>query len=419
MDFFWKFPLTDFTAQIVIWTLVAITTLSACALAFHTNRRRAWMSLSVAVTVDAIAVFGFFVWPNPWPGEVPWNLFIAAFGAAFTIAAFAIVKGARFKFFFLALVSAGLTFLVANLTYKEYTNPASFLPPTNVVRMNYEEFSKLTSAPMNDGRKVGALVSVPFEGPVSAFPARNAVAYVPPAYFSSTTQLPVIVLLAGNPGSPDQWFTAGDAASAADTYQSKHQGVSPIIVSVDGTGSLTGNPGCVDGPDLKVHTYLTQDVPALIKKHFRVTQDQHTWSIGGLSYGATCSVQIATTAPGTYGAFLSFSGDKTLLIGTKEQTIDSLFNGDQSAWEAADPAHVLAMAAKKGSPNLQGGRGLFFSGDDDSRSIAAQEYLARLARMAGMDVHTRTIPGGHSFDVWRAAFVEALRFAAQTIGGLK
>lgn len=419
MDFFWKFPLTDLAAQIVIWTLVAATTISACTLAFRTHPRRAWVALSIAAIVDAIAVFGFFVWPNPWPGEVPWNLFIATFGTMFTIVAFAVVQGARFKFFFLTLVSAGLTFLVANLTYKEYTNPASFLPPTNVVRMNYEEFSKLTSAPVNDGRKVGALVSVPFEGPVSAFPARDAVAYIPPAYFSSTTPFPVVVLLAGNPGSPDQWFTAGDAASAADAYQIKHQGVSPIIISVDGTGSLTGNPGCVDGPDLKVHTYLTQDVPALLKKYFRVTDNQHTWSIGGLSYGATCSVQIATTAPGTYGAFLSFSGDKTLLTGSKQQTVDSLFGGDQSAWEAADPAHVLAMAAEKGSPNLTGGRGLFFSGTDDPKAIAAQEYLARLAIMAGMNVQTRTIPGGHSFDVWRAAFAEALPYAAETIGGLK
>ncbi|MDP9801684.1 S-formylglutathione hydrolase FrmB [Arcanobacterium wilhelmae] len=419
MDFFWNIPLTGLPAQIVIWALVATITVGAFVYTFRANRARARLALIVAGIIDGIAVFGFFVWPNPWPGEVPWNLFVAGFTAVFTIAGVALVAGARLRLLPLAVLSAILTFLVANLTYKEYTNFGSFLPPTNVVRMSYEEFTHQQRPPVNEGRTVGALVTVPFEGPTSGFPARDAVAYIPPAYFTSQERLPVVVLLAGNPGTPDHWFTAGDAATAADNYQKAHGGRSPIIISVDGTGSLMGNPGCVDGPVYKVHTYLTKDVPALIKEHFRVNTDQHTWSIGGLSYGATCSVQIATTAPGTYGAFLSFSGDKTLEVGSREATINTLFGGDTAAWEAADPAHVLAKAADTRSDVFSGQRGMFISGAEDAEAITSQEYLARLAMNAGMNVSTFTVPGGHSFDVWRAAFVKALPFAAQTIGGLK
>ena len=68
-----------------------------------------------------------------------------------------------------------------------------------------------------------------------------------PAYWTREEPLPVLLLMAGNPGTPDEWIDSGRAVMIADAYQKSHDGVSPIVITVDATGSFTGNPGCADG----------------------------------------------------------------------------------------------------------------------------------------------------------------------------
>ena len=142
-----------------------------------------------------------------------------------------------------------LAYLAVNLVYEQYPTLGSFRPVPVTVSMNLDQFRETTTAPTLDGREVGALVTLP------APPLRDAIVYVPPAYWHGE-HLPVLVLLAGSPGSPIRWFDEGGAQQTLDDYQVAHDGVAPIVVSADGTGTTTGNPGCVDGPDLQIQTYL-------------------------------------------------------------------------------------------------------------------------------------------------------------------
>src|SRR4051812_2462297 len=68
------------------------------------------------------------------------------------------------------------------------------------------------------------LVKVP--APISSFNARPAQVYLPPAWFRNPQpHLPVIELLHGTPGTPEDWTRAGRADVTADRWAAHHAGV--------------------------------------------------------------------------------------------------------------------------------------------------------------------------------------------------
>ena len=83
------------------------------------------------------------------------------------------------------------------------------------------------------------------------------------------------------------------------------------MVVADGTGSQIANPLCVDSKLGNVATYLAKDVPSWVKSNLQVNPDPKAWAIGGLSYGGTCSLQMATNYPDVYPTFLDISVRKT------------------------------------------------------------------------------------------------------------
>lgn len=394
--------LTDTTAQIFIAVIAVVTTLVALL-----GKPRWYPLIGSALTGVIVWLVLEKLW-HPFPDKVPAVVYVAGSAAVFVLVC-AIVQR-RWLVGILAIIALVNAGAVANVIYQQYPTLRSLNPIPVTVEMTYDQFRNQQAAPTVNDREVGALVTVPMHTP--GFAARDAMAYVPPAYWSKPDrELPVLVLLAGNPGKPAQWFGAGEASQTADDYQSTHDGLSPIVISVDATGSLTGNPGCVDGPKDKVDTYLSSEVPQMVKEKFRVVADQSRWTIGGLSYGGTCALQIVTNHPESYGSFLDFSGQAEPSLGTRQQTIDTLFGGDEAAFDAVNPATLLA---NNRYPTTQG---RFVAGEDDPSAEEALQHLNDLAQKAGMTTTYETVPGGHSYQVWRVALVETFEWAAQR-GGL-
>ena len=474
-------PLSQFTelslinptaARYITIAAIAIFALAAL-LSLTRSLPRTLLALLLAAIPEAALVFCFRVWPNPFPGEVPDRILLAAFASLFIAAGVLVMRRRRLILAVLLIPSLATTYLVANLTYRQYPNVGALLPPINVVQMNYENFQTLTKAPTRGGRQVGALVTVPLAGTSSHLPARPAIAYVPPAYWTQPgLRLPVLVLLAGSPGGPSEWFRAGGANDAADSYQRSHDGVSPIIVSVDGTSSALAQPACVDGPQLKVQSYLANDVPELLKSRFRVQTDQSKWSIGGLSYGGTCAFQIAVNSPRSYGTFLDFSGESEPTSYNHKHTVQALFHGSEAAFQAVNAADVLRRVAQavKGADRVEDASsvpgegsgtvpgegsgtvpgegsgsgsdkgdssvpdntsesdlakarayrqiaGKFICGKSDHKAIETQDLLAPLARAVGMNIEVKRVEGAHNYQTWRTAIHDTIGFVA-TRGGL-
>src|SRR5574340_154962 len=158
-----------------------------------------------------------------------------------------------------SVLAAALVVLTAasqiNLVFAAYPTLADVLGGGNLNRISFAEVPGpttpvVTGAPLDsvwqapEGMPaMGAVTSAPIPGTVSAFKARDAEIYLPPAYFTNPRPLlPVLVLIPGQPGSPQDWLEGGRLTSIMDEFAHDHQGLAPVVVVPDGTGSQMANP---------------------------------------------------------------------------------------------------------------------------------------------------------------------------------
>lgn len=257
----------------------------------------------------------------------------------------------------------------------------------------------------------GRVTTLPVPGTISGFTARDAQVYLPPAYFTNPRPLlPVLVLMAGQPGKPEDWLQGGKLTATMDSFAMSHAGLAPVVVIADGTGSQMANPLCTDSSHGKVGTYLAEDLPAAVESAFQVDTTARAWAIGGLSYGGTCSLQMATNYPDVYPTFLDLSGQLEPSLGDRKRTVDEIFGGDDAAFVKVNPMDLLAT---RKYPNSGG---VFVVGSDDNEFKPGQQKVYDAAKAAGMDVKYLELPGGHSFAVWSAGVEQELGWISQRMG---
>jgi S-formylglutathione hydrolase FrmB len=234
---------------------------------------------------------------------------------------------------------------------------------------------------------------------------------LPPAYFADPQpQLPVLVLLAGEPGTPQDWLTAGKLVHIMDRFAADHRGLAPVVVVPDATGSQFGDPLCVDSRRGNADTYLAKDVPAWVKTHLSVDPDPQSWAIAGVSYGGTCALQLATNHPDVYPTFLDISGSAEPSLGDRPRTVADAFGGDQAAFIRVNPLDLLRTRRYRGSAAAI----VVGAGDRDTKSDAHLVYAA--TRAAGMTSHYIELPGSHDWRLFSAALAHELPWLAQRIG---
>ena len=82
-------------------------------------------------------------------------------------------------------------------------------------------------------------------------------------------------------------------------------------------------------------TYISKDVPNAIRSQLLVDNNTAHWAIGGFSYGGTCSIQMATNHPDLYPTFVDAAGEAEPTLGTRQQTVDTAFGGDEAKFKAS------------------------------------------------------------------------------------
>lgn len=266
-----------------------------------------------------------------------------------------------------------------------------------------------------EGAVVTATVPAGDQSGTRGFKPRQAFLYLPPAYLTAQRPaLPVLVLMAGQPGSPRDWFEIGRLKETMDAYAASHGGLAPVVVVVDPLGSPYRNPLCSDTPrGGRAATYLQQDVPTWITTHLQVDPDRSHWAIAGLSNGGTCALQVVTRAPESYRTFLAMSPEEHPTLGGEQRTINRGFGGDRAAYEANDPLSLMA-AAPPG--RYDGVAGLISIGAQDEEYASAVPALMNGARGAGIEVDTRQYEGGHGWAVWSAALADEVDWLGERLG---
>ncbi|RZL82025.1 MAG: esterase [Rhodococcus sp. (in: high G+C Gram-positive bacteria)] len=320
-----------------------------------------------------------------------------------------------------AVVAAGAVQI--NLFFAAYPTVGATIGFEHVSRIDFEAVPPPTLSPISghplesvwtppaDMPRSGKMTAAIIPGDRSGFHARRAQIYLPPAYFTDPRpQLPVLVLLAGQPGQPRDWLTGGRLGITMDNFARHHDGLGPVVVVADATGSTWGNPLCVDSRLGHAATYLAEDVPAWTKTHLQVDPDPGAWAIGGLSLGGTCALQMATNYPQRYPTFLDLSGDPEPTLGDHQRTLDAAFGGDQTAFARVNPLDLLAAHRYPGSA------GVFVVGSRDDEVKPSIRNACDAARRAGMDVSYAEVRGGHNFAVWSAGLSTEMDWLATRLG---
>jgi S-formylglutathione hydrolase FrmB len=408
----------------------------AGALFLVVRRSRTWWTRTVPATLlgaaavtAVLAVLVDRVWrPFPDPVPLPALLYGGAVLVAVALAALA-MRARRWRGRLVAVLAVLLVAVGSaegmNLIYREYPTPRTALGLTAVDEIPFTQvplreqviaarsglpLSAVWRAPagMPDA---GVVTEVTIPAPASGFAARPAWLYLPPAYLSRPrAQLPVLVLLSGQPGSPRDWLDGGQLASRMDSFAAAHDGLAPVVVLPDHLGTPLDNPLCMDSRLGDVATYLSVDVPAWIRATLQVDPDPSGWAIGGFSNGGTCSLQMAVTAPEVYPTFVDVSGEAEPTLGDHTTTVQAAFGGDEAAFAAVNPLDVLARR------QFPGTAGYLVAGQQDAVYLPQAQRVFAACQAAGMDVQLHLLPGGHTFEVWGPGLEQALPWLATRLG---
>lgn len=251
--------------------------------------------------------------------------------------------------------------------------------------------------------RAGVVVALDIPAPVSHFHHRKGYVWVPPIYFSTPRpELPVLMLLAGTPGSTTDWLRGGRALEVANSWAARHDGYAPIMVMPDANGSGIGDTECVDGPRGNAETYLTVDVPRFMEAKFGAAEDRHQWAVAGLSEGGTCALDLTARHPHRFATFGDFSGDAAPTLGIPRATLIGLYAGSRTAERAHNPTRWFRADA------FLGIEGFLAVGSADQSHVAVEANLALAARRDRLHVHVDILHGdGHNFYTWAQALRDA------------
>lgn len=392
------------------WTRVVPLSAAACGL----------LAVGVALVVDLV----WRPFPERLPAVVPAWLGAAVLGVVLAVARWPHAGWPRrviSAVAVLVLVVSGLSGV--NQHFGLYTTLRTALDKADTVALDDAARTAPDVVRVPAGKVLADVwtppADLPTHGTVSETPIpsstgyrpRPALVYLPPAYAATPRpRLPVLVLLAGQPGSPHDWFEAGELVRHLDAYAQRHRGLAPIVVVPDQLGSTTANPMCLDSKLGNVETYLARDVPGWIKNRLQVDESRGAWTIAGLSQGGTCSFQLAVRAPEVYARFINVSGQREPTLGTRADTVKAAFGGDETAFRRVNPLDILVGTR---FPDTQG---MVVAGRDDAIYHKDDREVYEACLRAGMDVRWREIPGAHDWTVWRPGLVDSLPWLGERTG---
>jgi enterochelin esterase-like enzyme len=229
--------------------------------------------------------------------------------------------------------------------------------------------------------------------------------YLPPQYFLSAYQayrFPVIELIHGQPGEPQDWITVVGVTHAFDHLLGEKLARPAVLVMPDANGGRGISLQClnqVGGPqDL---TYLAVDLPTQIARMVRVLPPGLAWGVAGYSEGGFCAANMALRYPHRYGfaGVLSgyFTPDDNQLA--EPSRLVSPFGGNSGLREQNTPLdEIRTLSAGAVIPRFWLG-----AGAGDGQDVANVERFWQELRLRQGDVPLTLTPGaGHTMTTWRA-----------------
>jgi enterochelin esterase-like enzyme len=249
----------------------------------------------------------------------------------------------------------------------------------------------------------GATLTANIRGKLSHI-SRVAYVYLPPQYFQpqyKTYRFPVIELIHGQPGLPQDWINVAGVQVALDNLLREQRAKPVVLVMPNANGGENISLQClnqVGGPqDL---TYLALDVPEFISHKLRVQPPGVGWGVAGYSEGGYCAANMAIRYRRRYGFAASLSGYFAPMKNELQNPFRMVnpFGGNKALTRENTPLdEVSTLKAGAVLPQFWLG-----AGQADRADVANAEYFRQLLELRQADVPlVLTAGGGHTMTTWR------------------
>jgi enterochelin esterase-like enzyme len=243
--------------------------------------------------------------------------------------------------------------------------------------------------------------------------SRRVYVYLPPQYFREAYRryrFPVIELINGFPGEPQDWINVVGITAAYTTLLGDGV-VKPVaLVMPDPEGARRTSLQClnvVGGP--QDATFLASDLPGYVSRALRLQPPGMAWGIAGYSEGGFCAANLALNYRLHYGYSGVLSGYFAPFkdqIGNPPRLI-SPFGKSTALREQNTPTDRLpALPVSARIPQFWLG-----VGGNDTSGVADARQFQRLLLARQPDVQLHIEPGGgHTMTAWRAMMPSLLEW---------
>jgi enterochelin esterase-like enzyme len=233
---------------------------------------------------------------------------------------------------------------------------------------------------------------------------RSVYVYLPPQYFAAayrSYRFPVIELIHGFPGQPQDWITVLDVTTTLQNLISAGHAKPAVLVMPDANGGRGISLQCLNqanGP--QDATFLAQDLPADISHMLRVRPPGAAWGIAGYSEGGYCAANLGLRYSTTFGYAAVLSGyfkpsDNQLTHPTR---LVQPFNHSHRLQRLNTPADLL-QSLPAGTPIPHFWLGV---GSANRYDVKQAEIFDQLVQLRQPDVTLKLVPGGgHTMFTWR------------------
>lgn len=232
-------------------------------------------------------------------------------------------------------------------------------------------------------------------------PASEAMLYLPPGYFTSTTRYPVLYALHGSPGATPDWFVAGQAQRVLNRMIERHQ-IRPCILL---TAQVTAGAHELDEPlnepsGPQYEHFVAHDMVHWADRHLRTFRHADDRTILGMSSGGLAALAIGVHHPSVFGRVVS-------LLPYLHPYTKLIVRNPQALTKNSPVSEAAAYPAVAGQR--------FFLGQDGPGAHNAQVIQTAL-RQSGRPVRLRIYPNQrHTWAAVRAMLPSVLRWDAHPV----
>ena len=246
---------------------------------------------------------------------------------------------------------------------------------------------------------------------------RKVYVYLPPQYFQPryrSYRFPVIELVHGFPGEPQDWITVVGITATLHDLISRGLAKPAVLVMPDANGARGVSLQClnqVHGP--QDATFMATDVPGFVARRFRVQPPGRSWGIAGYSEGGFCAANLGLQYGREFGLAGVLSGyfqPTKNQLGHPERLVSPFGRNRKLRLRNTPTWELLHLSPGRPVPQFWIGAGRL-----DPADVRDAEIFRQLVQLRQPSVVIHLADGGHTMITWRALVPSMLKWMTRRL----